>query len=101
MKKTHLICLGICLASLGGIAQEPGTVNQTKRAVAEHHKAIKPADASPYVFTTQEELNAKKQDKLNATHDLIEQNKDNPAKVKELRMNLWRLENAVVAEPKK
>lgn len=101
MKKTHLICLGICLATLSGMAQVPASKEQSKTNVSENHKAIRPPDGTPYVFSTQEELNAKKQDKLSATHDLIEQNKANPERVKELRMNLWRIENAVVAPANK
>jgi len=63
--------------------------------------SIKPKDATPVVFSTQEELDSKKVEKIEKIKDQIKQNIGNDEKTLYLRQELWRFENAVVSTPKK
>jgi hypothetical protein len=64
--------------------------------------SIKPADGTPAYFTTQEELDAKKQDKIAKLKTLIIEAAGDKEKQTYLRQELWRMENATVrtANPK-
>ncbi len=62
---------------------------------------LKPADGTPAVFTTQEELNAKVPVKKTNLLNLIKENSTDTAQVRMLREQLWRFENAIVKAPKK
>ena len=59
--------------------------------------SIKPADESPVVYTTREELESKNVGKIDAMKLQIEQAKGDEKKVLYLRKELWRFENAIVA----
>lgn len=63
--------------------------------------SIKPKDATPVFFSTQEELDSKKVEKIEKIKDQIKQNIGNDEKTLYLRQELWRFENAVVSTPKK
>lgn len=63
--------------------------------------SIKPADESPVVYTTREELESKNVGKIDAMKLQIEQAKGDEKKVLYLRKELWRFENAIVAGEKK
>jgi hypothetical protein len=90
--KKNLLVLCFCLIA-GGIFSQTA-----KDAI---YSGLRPADAKPAVFSSQAEMDAKKESKKNAIKDLITQNSTDPVKVKMYREELWRFENAVVAEPKK
>jgi len=77
------------------LAQEKTAEN--KIAVPENiYTSLRPADAQPAVFSSQEQLNTCIQDKKNKTIALIRENEKDPVKVKVYREQLWRFENAVV-----
>jgi hypothetical protein len=94
MKKTIVAAL-LFLCITGAQAQNP-TQNKAK---ADIYSPLKPKDASPYVFTTQAELDAKKESKKNTIIARIRQNENDAVKVQRLREQLWRIENAVVQTP--
>lgn len=101
MKKAKLIVLALTLISLTGFSQNAAKVKTVKSGTEDIFTPLKPADASPAVFSSKQEMDTKLTDKKNSTLDLIRQNKDNPETVKQLREQLWRFENAIVIEPKK
>ena len=86
MKKT-LFTLAIVLAAGVSFSQE--TSNGTT--------SIKPADESPVVYTSREELESKNAGKIEAMKLQIVQAKGDEKKVLYLRKELWRFENAIVA----
>jgi hypothetical protein len=57
---------------------------------------IKPADGRPYVFNSQADLDAAREKKMEGIKMDIRQNADNPQRVKAMRENLWRIENAII-----
>lgn len=59
---------------------------------------LKPADGRPYVFYSQADLDAAKEKKTVRIKQDIRKNHENAGRVKAMRENLWRLENAVVQE---
>lgn len=69
---------------------------QQEKAKTDIYTPLKPKDASPYVFSSEQELRDKKQQKKNAVLDQIKQNENDREKVLRLREQLWRIENAVV-----
>ena len=77
---------------------------QTNANNEESHAAIltsiKPADESPAVFPTQQELDEKIADKIEKIKQLILDNRENAEMVENLRKDLWRFENAIVIELK-
>lgn len=73
------------------------TLAQTETNAKEVITSIKPADASPVVFATQKELDAQIDDKIEKIKVQIRANANDPKKVKYLRMELWRFENAIVS----
>jgi hypothetical protein len=102
MKKTHLILLALVFMSLVGFSQNAAGKPSTKATQTEDiYSPLKPADASPAVFSSKEEMQSKLQDKKYNTIELIRQNKDNPEQVKQLREQLWRFEHAIVIEGNK
>lgn len=62
--------------------------------------SVKPADESPVVYTTREELEAKNAGKIEAMKDQIRAAGDDQEKVMYLKKELWRFENAIVASEK-
>jgi len=102
MKKTQLFFLAFCSIGFLGLSQNSNPPKQEQNVQHDQRlTSLKPADASPMVFSSLEEMNAKKQSKMDATRDLIRQNINNPELVKQYRENLWRIENAKVSEPNK
>ena len=58
--------------------------------------SIKPADGQPAVFANKEELDQKVDFKIENTKRAILENKNDAVKVRQLREELWRFENAIV-----
>ncbi len=58
--------------------------------------SIRPDDGTPAYFTTQEELDAKKADKIEKIKVLIIEANGDVEKQTALRKELWRMENATV-----
>lgn len=58
--------------------------------------SIKPVDESPAVFASQEELDEKKNDKIEKIKTLINENQNDSVELQRLREELWRFENAIV-----
>lgn len=100
MKKTRLLTMALAFMSLLSFSQNKTPVKSQTISQEEILTSLKPMDASPAVFSSQKELEEKKQSKINATHDLIRQNKNNPKLVLQYREQLWRFENAIVVESK-
>ncbi len=63
--------------------------------------ALKPADESPAVFSSQPDLDAKKANKIEKIKALIRENEGNEDEVIRLRKELWRFENAIIVKTKK
>jgi hypothetical protein len=102
MKKNYLLTfafLGGMIFSANVSAQE----NPVKPEITinENLTPLRPSDGQPYVFATAEEMEEAKARKTQQLKETILANSDNPERVKKLRQELWRLENAVVAEKKK
>lgn len=72
--------------------------NEPQSNIQELMTPLKPADGRTYVFYSQEQLKAAQEKKSESIKQDIRRNHDNSAKVKVLRENLWRLENAVVEQ---
>jgi hypothetical protein len=64
--------------------------------VTDIYTSIKPADGNPVIFSSQEELESKIQSKKDNILGMIRQNASDTAKVRYLRQELWRFENAIV-----
>ncbi|MFT5602638.1 MAG: Skp family chaperone for outer membrane protein [Flavobacteriales bacterium] len=76
------------------------TFAQTQTKEKTEITSIKPVDGSPVVFSSQEELDAKIDDKIEKIKVQIRANANDPKKVEYLRMELWRFENAIVSTKK-
>jgi hypothetical protein len=100
MKKTVTIVFALfCITSTSKAQNNP---NEKPNIVSENvYTPLKPANASAYIFATQEQYNQKTDSKKNAILSQIKSNIDNPEKVKVLRENLWRLENATIRTEEK
>ncbi len=95
MKKSTLL-LFACLA-LFKISNAQDSKNQKAKVVSENiYTALKPADATPYVFGSQQDLNDKQASKKGAVLSEIKANANDPQKLQTLRESLWRIENATV-----
>jgi len=98
MNKNILLFACLSLASIS-FAQDK-TVNG-KKAVSENiYTSLKPADGTPAVFSSKEDLDSKVQNKKNNLLILIKENSGDTAQVRILREQLWRFENAIVRTPK-
>ena len=95
-KHTLLLFAGLAIAGLAS-GQNART---NEKPVTDIYSPLKPADGSPAVFSTKAELDAKVQDKKQGLLALIKENSADPAKVKQYREQLWRLEHAIVVEAK-
>jgi hypothetical protein len=96
MKKPTILALIFTAFGFIGLAQNSHTSSKVAKEEGSIYTSLKPADAQPAVFTTKEELDAKIQDKKNRTLEQIKTHANDPAKVKALREQLWRFENAIV-----
>lgn len=74
---------------------QDGKASKSKQ-VENIYTSIKPADGQGVVFNTQEELDQKRDFKKNNIIDQIKENSSDTSRVRFLRMELWRFENAVV-----
>ena len=95
-----MITLFACIAfahTSGAQDNEAGGKTITSDKV---YTSLKPNDVQPYVFNSKEELSAKFQNKKDGIINLIK-NENDPVKIKLLREELWRLENAIIQEPRK
>ena len=100
MKKAASIFI-IAFLALSSVSVAQDRTSATKKATEENiYTSLKPADGQPAVFSSQQEKDAKVQGKKDAVVLMIRENANNPEKVKYLREELWRFENAIVAEPK-
>jgi hypothetical protein len=75
-------------------------VNEKKVDNNDIYTGLKPADGLPAVFNSREQLETKVKDKKDNILALIKENAKDPVKVKAYREELWRLENAMVVDPK-
>ncbi len=65
------------MASLG-FSQNAVQGKTVSKSAEEIYTPLKPKDASPAVFGSKSDLEAKRQRKIDATLELIKKNKDNP-----------------------
>jgi len=96
MKKTTLL-LFACLTVSTVINAQDSKTKSTSQSI---YTALKPVDAKPYVFGSQQELNDKQANKKGVVLSEIKANENNPEKLKTLREELWRIENATVINKK-
>jgi hypothetical protein len=83
------------------IAQINSAVSKkpAENPVTDIYTSVKPADGNPAVFSSKEELESKIQYKKDNILGMIRQNASDTAKVRYLRQELWRFENAIVKKP--
>jgi hypothetical protein len=98
MKKPIILALVFMAFGFIGLAQNKTTSGKMAQE-GSVYTSLKPADAQPAVFSSKEELDSKIQDKKNRTLEQIKLHADDPVKVKALREQLWRFENAIVQLP--
>ena len=96
MKKTAFLAITVCLLSISANAQDASKSNQNGKDV---YTSLKPADATPAVFPTEQEMKEKKAFKMENIKLQIKENLNDTFKVRLLRYELWRFENAVVKTP--
>jgi len=97
MKKIFL-CVGLLFAGIGMnsiYAQQSVELHQKSLLTA-----IKPVDGNPVVFSNQVELESNVGFKIENVKQLILENQNDAIKVRQLREELWRFENAIVQERK-
>jgi hypothetical protein len=90
-----LLFLGILLLgffSTNTFAQENSVTNSSD----EVYTALKPADAKPMIFYSQEELELAVPEKIESCKLAISENLNTPERVQYNREQIWRLENAIV-----
>mgnify|MGYP001071432493 CR=1 FL=1 len=93
MKKV-ILCVAIFCGSVvvnNTYAQEATELHQEDILTS-----IKPADGQPAVFANRMELEQKVDFKIENTKRAILENKNDAVKVRQLREELWRFENAIV-----
>jgi len=88
--KKMILTLALGLTSMVVVAQSSSEIT-----------SLKPLDESPAVFSSQAEMDEKKSEKIAKMKVMIRENEGDEEKIKQLREELWRFENAIVVEPKK
>jgi hypothetical protein len=78
------------------IAQENSASPKKTAVNPDIYTSIRPADGNPAVFHNKQELESKVQFKKDNIIEMIKQNASDTAKVRFLRQELWRFENATV-----
>jgi hypothetical protein len=92
--KRVILCVAIFCGSVGVnniYAQEKTELQQENILTS-----IKPADEQPVVFANKMELDQKVDFKIENTKRAILENRNDAVKVRQLREELWRFENAIV-----
>jgi hypothetical protein len=96
MKVRRIILLSVALGFLNQNLVWSQRATQEPKNIQEMMTPLKPADGRPYVFYSQADYEAAKISKAEAIKLEIRKHHDNPQRVKVLRENLWRIENAIV-----
>lgn len=99
MNKISLLFIGL-IASVSVSMAQNNSASPKKVGSDDIYTSLRPADGQGAVFNTKEELDAKVQDKKDKMISMIKANAADTAAVRQLRYELWRFENAIVA-PKK
>lgn len=100
MKLKNVLLTGAFLMFAAGTfvnAQENPQPRQ-EMSIQEKMTPLKPADGRPFIFYSQTDMDAARVKKTDAIKIEIRQNHQNPERVKALREDLWRLENAILQE---
>ncbi len=74
---------------------------QNPASIQDMMSPLRPPDGRAYVFYSQEELKLAQEKKSITLKQEIRKFHENPERVKVLRENRWRLENATIEEPNK
>ena len=103
MKRTLLlVSLGFMLSSNVSFSQMTSASAVKATSVSDDTStstsSLKPADGTPYVFSSQKDLESSVPKKINALKDQILSGKLTEVQVKELREQIWRFENATVGK---
>ena len=98
MKIIKILSMSLFILMFANIKMYAQTPSNPSRNIQELMTPLKPADGQPYVFYSLEELKAAQDKKAESIKRAIRESFDNEPKVKALRENLWRLENAMVQE---
>lgn len=96
MKISRIMILGVLLGFLNQNHVWSQQAIQEPKNIQEMMTPLKPADGRPYVFYSQSDFETAKISKTEAIKLEIRKHHDNPERVKALRENLWRIENAIV-----
>jgi len=99
MNKINLLFFAL-IASFSVATAQNNSPGGKKTGNGDIYTSLKPADGQGAVFNTKEELDAKVQDKKDKMILMIRENANDTAKVRQLRYELWRFENAVVSPGK-
>jgi hypothetical protein len=99
MKKNALIAVA-CFALCMKVAAQENSAAVKSSKEASIFTGLRPPDGQAYVFSSIQEKEMSVPGKRSNVIEQIKKNQSDPEKVKLLRMELWRIDNAVVAEPK-
>lgn len=95
-KNVYTLVLGVCFSFAGmhAVAQNQSEVQNGTIEVSNEVSPLKPADGSPYIFSSKEDLE-KAQSKKAVILERIKTTTDERSIIS-LREDLWRIENGMV-----
>ncbi len=77
-------------------AQSTNVRTENQIETREEYTPLKPENGKPFIFSTKAELAEAKQKKTQVIKAEINNSISNPVRVKMLREDLWRIENAII-----
>lgn len=96
--KVLVVSILLMLTTHFSVSAQETSEQPQQTSIQELMTPIKPADGRPYIFYSQADLDAAREKKIEGIKQDIRQNHTNTARVKAMRENLWRIENAIVQE---
>jgi hypothetical protein len=101
MKKNVLIAIACFALCMKVAAQENSAAAKTLQETEDSmFTGIRPPGGRAYVFSSVQEKEMSVSGKRNNVIEQIKKNQSDPERIKLLRMELWRIDNAIVVEPK-
>ncbi|MGZ3919675.1 MAG: hypothetical protein ACXVNO_09365 [Bacteroidia bacterium] len=96
----NILMITLCLLFSITVSAQSKISSNKKTIKPNIFTGIKPPDGYTYTFGSKEEKDASVPSKRNNVIAQIKANQSDSEKVKLLRMELWRLDNATIIEPK-
>lgn len=95
--KLTLILFFVSLAALNqSVAQTQSSRKTITREVSEEYSPLRPENGRPFIFSSEKEKEEAKQKKSLVIKEEIKNSLNDPKRVKILREDLWRIENAII-----